>query len=272
MEQLALIDERPTGRAKPFTLSPNDIDRAEVCPYSRVIVGPKPKMHPGMWYGIFVHRFLEFALTKGHAQALAYVKSKRNKNVINVCSRIDINQIPGHAMPEMTLAIDTENRTAEVVNDWEDAHADRHVAGKLDLLYKDDLWHVADYKTGESHGLVPENSTQLQTLALGVSLLQGEAPIRASIIDVLSTGQLVWHTATFSRKRLQKIGDRIRHVHLEVLESRAEYADGLELEQVPGTHCQGCRAQSVCTSYVETKLDKRMKKHASTRAPKTRNR
>jgi len=241
-------------RTKNYILSPNDIDRNEVCPAARVYTGPRPKPHPAMWHGIFIHRFLEYSLTRGKTAALAYIKSKRNKGVINVCSKINTDLIPQHAVPELKIMVDTQARSAEC-SEREFADPDKHILGTADIVYRNDgdevEWNVDDYKSGDQHGVVPEGNTQLLTLAVGVALMQDVDRVNASIVDVVKTGALVWHRTTYTEKMLRKHYARMRRVHLMTLETRAECAEeGAEPDVIPGPHCRGCRATSVCVGGV----------------------
>jgi len=252
-----LMAEHDAGsglRAKNYVMSPNDIDRNEACPAARVYVGPRPKPHPSMWYGIFLHRFLEYALTRGRTEALAYVKSKRNKGVINVCSKIDTSLIPHHAIPEMKIMVDTQSRAAEC-SEREFAEPGRNILGTADLVYRNEgdavEWNVDDYKSGNDHGVRPEGNTQLLTLAVGVALMQDVDQVNGAIIDVVKTGELVWHRTTYTKKMLRKHYDRMRRVHLLTLETRDElHQEKVEPDVIPGPHCRGCRASAVCVGGV----------------------
>ena len=248
-----LMQEHDRGsglRDRDYVMSPNDIDRNEICPAARVYIGPRDKPHPAMWYGIFIHRFLEYALTRGRTEAIAYVKSKKNKNVINVCSKIDVSKIPQHAISEMKIMTDPELGTSEA-SEREFADPSRHILGSADLVYRnenDDVeWHVDDYKTGTDHGVVPENNSQLLTLAVGIHLMQGAPEICGSIVDVVKTGDLIWHSTVYTEKILQTHLARMRRVHLLTLETRDELRqEKTEPDVIPGPHCRGCRASTVC--------------------------
>lgn len=250
--EIELMDHHDQGsglKAKPYIMSPNDIDRNTVCPAARVYVGPKKKNH-AMWHGIFVHRFLEYVLTRGRTEALAYIKRKRNKRMIDLCSRIDVSTIPPHAIPEMKIMVDVPARTAES-SEREFAEPDRHILGTADLVWRDDTadveWNVGDYKSGTDHGVVPKNNSQLLTLAVGISFMQGADEVRGSIIDVAKTGDLIWHPTIYTKKILKKHFDKMRRAHLLTLETRAElYEEKVEPVPIPGQHCFGCRAQDVC--------------------------
>jgi hypothetical protein len=250
-DELMAEHDRGSGlRAKDYIMSPNDIDRNEICPAARVYVGPREKPHPGMWHGIFIHRFLEYVLTRGHTAALAYVKSKRNKGVINVCSRIDVSKIPSHAIPEMKIMVDMEARTAEA-SEREFAEADKNILGTADIVYRNEgaavEWNVGDYKSGTEHGVQPEGNAQLLTLAVGIQLMQNVERVRGAIIDVAKTGDLIWHPTIYTEKHLKTHMARMRRAHLLTLETRDELRhEKIEPDVIPGPHCRGCRASTVC--------------------------
>ena len=70
-------------KPKNFVPTPYDLATIEVCPASRVFVGPREKPNFAMWHGIFVHRFIEYAQTRGRDAALAYI-NKKNKRIAEI--------------------------------------------------------------------------------------------------------------------------------------------------------------------------------------------
>lgn len=259
MQQISLDDlfkteieqEKPQKRVKHFVLSANDIERVEGCPASRVFVGPKAQMHPAQWYGLFIHRFLEYCTTRGHANALQYIRSKRNKNVINVCERIKAEQIPADGLAELTIAINPTERTAEAI-DWDMTEPDQHVAGRSDLIFQDaersTRWNVWDYKTGKQRDS-PKGHVQLMTNALGVMLLQEAEDVRGSIVGIDSqSGDLLPDSVLYKRKELEKHLHRVKLAQYMTLETRADLIEhGIEPDIAPSPdRCFQCRAKTVC--------------------------
>lgn len=251
----------PILTTKNFTLSPNDIERVESCPASRVFVGPKEPPSFSMFYGIFVHRFLEYCNTRGRDEALAYLKHKsRNKRMIEMCEALPVHELPAHALVELSLGINIELGTADAV-DHDSSDYRTHILMRADTIFDEldgkKLWHVADYKSGES-GLDPETNVQLLTIATAVSMMhQLDAPVKGSIVDVNKNG-FKWHTAVYSPKKINRHKKRLKLALYETLETRAEYhEEGVQPDIVPSPkNCYGCRAKMACPGAA---LAKKMK-------------
>lgn len=263
-EQLSLADlfgkikedptpVKPERRIKNFVLSPNDIERVERCEASRVFVGPKEELHAGQWYGIFVHRFLEQCITKGRSAALAYVRSKRNKGVINVCERLKTDSLPEHGIPELTIAIDPTAGTAEAI-DFDMAEAELHIVGRSDLVFqnltRENRWHVWDFKTGNKDRVIkPEGNVQLLTNAVGLQLLQDAEDVKGSIVTIDSqSGDLCEASTLYKPKELKRHLHRLKMAHYMTMETRAELVEeGIEPSIAPAPErCFQCRAKTVC--------------------------
>ncbi len=238
-------DELPTLRPKNYVMSQGDIARCEVCPAARVFTGPKMPPHPGMWYGIFVHRFIQYAQERGRDAALKYVRSK-SKQAIGVCERIDVSQIP-EGLHEVGLTMDTATRETEMAP-HDTAEVDRHIYARADVVFQGKYRpHVGDFKTGE-RSYDPVTSVQLLTIGCGVSSMYDAPEVDVSVINIHKDGSLNWHTHTHRAEAIDKHWKRMRKVHLEVLETRAELREeGLQPDFVPGEHCDNCRADIGCT-------------------------
>ena len=253
LDHLFEAPKKPERRIKNFVLSPNDIERVEACPASRCYVGPKEEMHAGQWYGIFVHRFLEQCITRGRESALAYVRSKRNKGVINVCERLKVDKLPEHGIPELTIAINPAEGTAEAL-EFDMTDAELHVVGRSDLVFqnikRESRWHVWDFKTGnKDRSIKPAGNVQLLTNAVGVQLMQEAEDIQASIVTVDSqSGELCEESAIYKPKELKRHLHRLKMAHYMTLETRAELVEeGIEPAIAPAAErCFGCRAKAVC--------------------------
>lgn len=252
-----MSDEDPTLRVKPFTLTPNDIARVEACPAARVYVGPRDGPSHAMWHGIAIHRFIEYAKTRGRDAALAYI-AKKFKGKLAICERIDVDSIPdGDIEPQ--YVIDIEHEAATAVYDHKDADPDEHVYMRGDLVW-DDGRHVsvADYKTGDpsKQTMKAGDNVQLLTIATAVWLERARKPkvVRGELVSISSDGVIHWgkNAAHFTATELADHLRRLRRVHLLTLETRAELREeGAEPEFVPGPHCYGCRARLVCPSVSE---------------------
>lgn len=244
-------------RTKPFTITPNDVPRCEVCPASRIFVGPRDKPTHAMWHGIALHRFIEYAKTRSREAALLYI-GKKFKHKLELCKKIDVDSIPdGEYEPQ--YVIDIERRIALTVHDHADADPAEHVYMRGDVVWETaSAFHVADYKTGDpaKQKLRAADNVQLLTIATAVWLERNEVPsgVHAELVSVSSDGVMHWgkNAALFSADQLRAHLKRLRRVHLEVLETRAEYhQEGVEPDFVPGPHCYGCRARLACDACPE---------------------
>lgn len=241
-----------TLEPKNFTLSPNDIARVEICPASRVMVGPKGKPEHSAWYGIFIHRFLEYVVTRGRAEAVRYIKTK-NKRYSNVCERLDTKVIPDTAIAELNIGVNVITGAGEALerefSSWKE-----HVLGRSDIAWcdEDGEWHVGDYKSGTKHKLVAKNNVQLMTLAVGLARMQEVEQVRGHIISVDSeqnklTGFSNKEGFLYTKKILDRHYRRLQMAHMLTLETRAELAEeGSPPDYIPGDHCFGCRAREAC--------------------------
>jgi hypothetical protein len=234
-------------RAKNFVVSQGDIARCEKCPASRVFVGPKMPPPGGMWYGIFLHRFLEYGKTRGREAALRYVRSKsqRMKALLNVCERINLDQIPDDALFEVGLVLEPETRTADMAP-YGSAEHSRNIYARSDMVHFNKIPEVTDFKSGE-RSYDPATSIQLLTGAAAVGALHDADEVKVTVTNVIKTGELRPHSHIHKRKTLNAHWKRMRRTLMIIQETRAEFAeDGAEVEFVPGEHCKDCRAEVAC--------------------------
>lgn len=232
-------------RPRNYVMSQGDIVRVEHCPAARVYTGPKLPPHPAMWYGIFLHRFIEFGKTRGREAALRYVRSKRNKALIGVCERIDLDQIPDDAMFETGLVLDPNERTAELAP-FNTAEHERHIFARSDMLLFTDLPEVVDFKSGP-RSYDPATSVQLLTGAAGIAAVHNVDEVKVTVTNVLKTGELVPHSHVHKGKDLRAHWKRMRFALLLAQETRAELREeGAEPAFVPGEYCSGCKAEVAC--------------------------
>lgn len=248
-EQLAAL------RPYDFTFTSASVDLFEACPASGVFAGPKDKpTHGGMWYGIFVHRFLEYVTNRGADHAYAYIRQKKAEgrpgsskvNAANVCERIDVDSIPpGEA--EVSYAQDLASGDARRLWGRFDRARPGEQFGRADLMFHQGMTpHVADYKCGVE-AADPNTHPQLLGLACAIRAETAAPEVLTSIIGVLSSGELRWFTVLADRARMDWFEDRMRRVHLRMSGDRAALRDhGVAPPFAPGAHCNGCHAQSVC--------------------------
>lgn len=243
-----IIDLNP----RDFTFTSASLDLFEACPASAVFNGPKKgrPINAGMWYGIFVHRFLEYATNKGHDFALAYIRGKAQtgrsaKNALSCCEKINLEALPlGEA--EVAMAHDLEAGTARRLYGPHDRARSGEAFGKADLVFHEgDVPHVADYKCGWLNG-DPNNHPQLLGLACSVRLETKSEEVRVSLVGVASNGELHWNTISADKPRMDWFEDRMKRVHLRVQNDRVAFREvGTVPEFRPGEHCNRCHCQSI---------------------------
>lgn len=235
-----------------FTFTSASLDLFEACPASGVFYGPKSKPTGAMWYGIFVHRFLEYVTTRGKDAAYKYIREKASSGGRSVtaaarcCEKIDVDKIPmGEA--EVALAHDLQTGTVRRLFGPHDRARPWEAYGKADLLFHDadGVPHIADYKCG---WLDADPNTIPQLLGLGASVRidTGVPAVKLSIVGVESTGALHWRTIMADQPRLEHFEARMRRVNLRVLDDRQKFAEGVNPDFVPGPHCHQCHCQPVC--------------------------
>lgn len=241
--------------AKDFYLSSSAIDKIETCPATGVylLAEKKEKVEPWLWWGIFIHRFLEYVQTRGRDQALAYIEQKFPRG-LNTCRRIDTNSIPT-GQPEMALAHDVyERKTRQLFGMGQKPNVASETYSRCDLVFRDDKkdgrLHVADYKSGDP-GPDPTGNVQLLGQAAAVMDYYGlDDAIDVSLVSVRSTGELVWRTITLEADELHAFAERSKKVHLQVMDSRRELANGVPPAFVPTElHCKWCYLKPICPAH-----------------------
>lgn len=226
----------------------------EACPASRVFRGPKERpTHAGMWYGIFVHRFLEYVSSRGADEAYRYIKMKASasgraaKSALQTCLRIDVAQIP-QGDPEVSIAHDVVKLDARQLFGRHQRPTEHEAVGRADLLFSDadGGHHLADYKCGLVESVDPSASTQLLGLAASLWRLYGDPRVSVSLVGVASSGALYWNTVRLDEPRLRAFEDRTRAALLAMRASYAAWEAGETPAFAPGPHCHRCYCQSVC--------------------------
>lgn len=238
----------PGTKTKNFVLTPHDLGRMEACPASTLFV-PLEKEKPSfaMWWGIGVHKYLEFAKTTGKPQALAYMRRKFPR-MVSYCEKLPVEDIPD-GETELQLLIHTESRSA-FVGDYSDAMHDEHFYARADLIYCESttgslLHWVADYKSGDAKDVYPATSPQIKTLCAAKWLLEGKPNFIGGQIIPLKTFED--RRYIFTGLEMEAHLAYVRRVHLIVQETRSEFREeGVAPEFVPGAHCRGCDIHSQC--------------------------
>lgn len=225
----------------------------EQCPASAVFSAKTRRpTHGGMWYGIFVHRFLEYVTTKGAGFARAYIQGKglNSKGSANAamrcCLKIDTDALPDG---EAEVAMVQHMRTGEVrrlFQRFERAH-EMEQYGKMDFLFSEGrVPHVVDWKCGMGEA-DPRSSTQVMGLACALRTETDEPMVKASLVGVGSAGDMTWYTAKLHKSELDAFEARMKRTHLRVMKDRAEWKHNrVTPEFEPGPQCHRCANQMVC--------------------------
>jgi hypothetical protein len=223
--------------------------------------GPEQKMHAA-WWGIFVHRFLEYVQTKGREAALKYVGEKRLKGLYDCCSKIDVNALPegqvelGHAFDPLTGEVQVTGRQMRVPEQFQH--------GILDLLaLKDRCPWVVDYKTGDISGTNPGEVPQLLGNMLAVRANWSDpwnlSPAGAtrpeayyvSLAQVDRDGTVTFRTAQLSDQHLDNFHHRARRIQLKVLNLRRKVDHGESVAFQPGEACGSCSIAPACPALQQ---------------------
>lgn len=233
-----------------ITFTSGGLDRFEACPAVGVFAGPKRPANGAIWYGIFVHRFLEYATSKGADYAIKYITSKSgggrsSKAAFETCMKIDIGSIPmGEA--EVALAQDLETDEVRRCYGPHDRATPYEAYGKADLIFSDTHVHVADYKTGWLDGN-PYESSQLLGLACSLRRERKVDEVKGSLVGVAKDGALHWNTGIYTKEALDVFEARMKRVHLRIVSDRRAFeVEGEPPEFNPGAHCKWCSNEAFC--------------------------
>jgi hypothetical protein len=247
---------------KKFYLTPNNIERLEACPASRVYRGKRPPKHEGAKWGDALHKFIEIAKTQGTNDACEWI-DETFPRAARTCYSIDVDSIP-EGDHEVDQYIDPYKGEVWLAP-YDVKYMEHAVFGRFDFEFEDATYrapHVVDWKAGKENKVDPATSIQLRTYATG-SLLRarkaydaGERSnlpvgIPASIVNIHSNGDLVWRTHVFHEHELDEHAKRLRRVHLITMETRNEYEqEGVQPEFVAGEQCKWCdlRMSKVCAA------------------------
>lgn len=245
-----MSSEEPLTRPQRTAFGSGEWFLAETCRLSAVLQTPEPEgPKPWLWWGIYIHRFLEYAKLYGRDEALAYIVRKYPR-AARVCSRIDTDAIPPGDV-EVGYAHATDLRTVRRFRYPDRPDRDREVGGRADLVLVEEL-HIADYKSGANPG-DPAESSQVIGLLLARRLETGQLdrPGKGSLVGVRRDGRLIWRTAEWSAGELDGLEERLVTTHLRVLDDRKALAGGEPAPRAqPGTHCwaQWCAHRYGCAA------------------------
>lgn len=227
------------------------VELAELCPASAVYQRSVPEdfdSMPWIWWGIFVHRYLEMAKRQGRNAALAYI-ARKYKRALKCCMGVDVNAIPDGDVEVGYAHLSETDRVRRVT--WPERANPLHEAyGKADLLPKGEV-HVVDYKTG-GKTYDPRVGQLLHLAVCRRKELKAESePAKVSIVGVRSDGALLWRTETVSADEMNRYDHRFRELHLRVLHDRRALAEAQQQPEFkPGEHCGRCHLNTECPKAV----------------------
>lgn len=246
-----------------YTLSPHTFVQAEQCPRARVFRGPKQATTHAQWHGISLHLFLQYGLERGRDYALGYIKRKFPR-ALDFMESVPLDQFP-EGIVEPQFILDTAARTSELVEKSQVralSNPREHVIVRGDLLAEDSgvPW-VIDFKSGTENKTEPSTSLQSMLEAVTAYTHMPTKPrlVKASVFNVVrpkakAPVEVIQRTHVFSSLELEAVLDRVRKVHLTVLETRAEYREeGIEPVPAPGEWCRYCQAADGCDARKDTK-------------------
>jgi hypothetical protein len=213
------------------------------------------KPHGGMWWGIILHRFLEYATERGHDAARDYIKGKKWDALKRTCMSIDLDALP-HGNAEVGYAHNPLESTARrLFGGYAVRQCDKETEqfGKADLSIDAQEGFprplIGDYKSGDIEGQLPLESTQM--LGLGTSRMRAEdlEELDLSLIRVHSSGELDWVTQTMTQAHAAAWENRARRVQLKVIQNRIKAANGVSPDFRVGENCEYCDLRPVCPEH-----------------------
>jgi hypothetical protein len=243
---------------KDFVVCSADLGRLIQCPAAGVYVAEeRDKPTFPMWHGIFVHRFLEYCVSRGHDEALRYIRGKKMRRTVACCEAIDPEQLY-YGEVEVGWCHDPFDATARRMShgEWGFIQIDREQFGKADLAVSPEQDVrlsrplIGDYKCGGSD-LKPRESFQLLGLA---AAFVAENPcweeVDVALAGVMGSGEIVWRTQVVDVIDLRRYTDLARKIHLNVMENRQQADSGHVPEFVRGGECNRCKLRSHCPAWM----------------------
>lgn len=263
---VGVVEEKPMrlGRGK-RAVTFTDYQRLEQCDAARGLQlygAPKEKPSFPQWRGIFIHRYLQYAVERGREAALVWARTKKLKGFVKLCEAIDVEALP-EGRTEVAYAWCPESRSSREVHGWDlDPGAEHYT--RVDLLAEAyGCPHVVDYKSGSLKELDPVSSEQLLGGALAVRARWSDPwglgsagsvlPDRyfLSYVGVESDGSLRWRTACIQNAQLDQFEQRSRQIHLKVLDSRQRYDRHEPLQFRTGPACGRCELAPLCPAQAQ---------------------
>lgn len=256
----------PQGlKRRDFVVTSSTLDRLEACPGAGVFdVVEREKPGFPQWHGIFIHRFLEYVVTKGHDAALTWIRTKKMKATVACCEHIDVDALPT-GVPELALGHNPIDDTARELPDSRslttimDVNTEQY--GRADLV--SDAQDRVSFD-GETKPLItdwksnlvvkhahPDRSTQLLGLAASLRAIHGYPAIDVALAGVWRTGEIDWAISTLTAAQIDPYVERARRVQLRVIDDRERADRGISPEFIRSeAGCQWCNCQPFCPAWV----------------------
>lgn len=252
------MTELPEGfvRKDSVVLS-SKVELYEQCPATHAYRLAKelvPKPHTGLFWGILIHRFLEYATERGNEQALDYINTKKWEQLKKTCRNIDLDALPS-GQAEVGYAHNPSDAEARALfGAFSVNQVDKLTEqyGKADMLVPPqegvDRWTIVDWKSGYK-GEKPLETTQMLGLGASVMLTEDVDSVDLALVKIHGSGALDWHTQTMWRSDMRAWNHRARRIHLTVLENRVRADRGDSPDFITGDECGYCELKPACPAH-----------------------
>ena len=236
-------------RYTPFLPGSAGLSQFELCPGSACFRGPPGPTSNAMWYGIYVHRFLEYAVNRGHKSARDWLNTQcGSTSARSVCSRIDLTMLPRLATAEVPLLYDPFSRLTRRRH-YKAGNPNIEWYGRADFIAEGSCVHLVDWKSGSGDPTPPMESDQLLGMAVALHY-EGNKRVKISHGQVQSDGSIRFASAVLEQPALVALGDRLAKVRLRIIVDRQGWELGRAVPDfVPGPHCQWCDLKPECPGH-----------------------
>jgi hypothetical protein len=216
--------------------SASDVGPWELCPATRALElrEEDDSFKPWLWWGIFLHRFLE------------YINRRKYPRMLGLALAIHPDEIPS-GTAELAFGHDPEMNTARCL-----VYPQRVLPGewysRADLVWSEQgIICFTDWKSGGPRDWDPATDEQILGIACGLRrLLDDEGPIVGGFRFVESDGVITSSEHAFTALEMDAFDDRLRRALPLVRETRLALRQGAPVEFVPGEQCEWCDLRSAC--------------------------
>lgn len=228
-----------------------------------MVAGGRAKNTWAQWRGIFGHRFLEYAVTRGRDAALTYIRSKKFKDLAKTCARIDVEALPMGRF-EVGYAYNANTGEARELSraGWNLQEGEQYTRIDCEVNDGGEL-HLIDYKF---YSVIEEDPRDPQLLGHALSSLRcysdpwGITPpgvakpdsVRISLAGVLADGSIEWRSVRLSETDLDRFETATRQIHQVVLQTRERCDSGEAPKFNRGPACAWCDLKAFCPEWTPT--------------------